>query len=155
MRVGFGYDVHAFCKNRRLILGGVDIPFEYGLAGHSDADVLMHAIIDAIFGAACLGTIGEHFPDTDPEYKDIDSLILLKKTNDLLGKNGFSIENIDSTIVAQRPKLLQYLTEMRNNIATVLNIAINSVSIKAKCEEGLGFTGRLEGIKAYAVVLIK
>lgn len=155
MRVGFGYDVHALTEGRRLMLGGVDIPHEKGLLGHSDADVLLHAIMDALLGAAALGDIGKHFPDTDNSFKDIDSLVLLSKTKDILEKHGFSINNIDTTIVAQAPKILPYINEMRANISRTLDIDISYVSVKATTTEHLGFEGRKEGISAYAVVTIE
>lgn len=154
MRIGFGYDVHAFSKDRKLILGGVDIPYEKGLLGHSDADVLVHAIMDALLGAAALGDIGKHFPDTDPKYKDADSLVLLSYVGRLLKDNGFSISNIDSCIVAQAPKLAPHIDTMRENIAKALNIDVTQVSIKATTTEHLGFEGRKEGISSSAVALI-
>mgnify|MGYP004509091437 FL=1 len=154
MRVGHGYDVHRFAHERKLVLGGVEIDYEIGLLGHSDADVLLHAVCDALLGAAGLGDIGKHFPDNDNEYLNIDSRILLRKTVALLKENGFNIVNIDSTVVAQRPKLSEYISAMRDNIASDCGIAPNSVNVKATTEEGLGFTGRLEGISAYAVCLI-
>jgi len=155
MRIGMGYDVHPFKKGRKLIIGGVEIPFELGLDGHSDADVLIHSVIDAILGAANLGTIGEHFPDTDLQYKDIDSRILLRMTSELLYSKGFSIVNIDCIIVAQNPKITPYFSKMREYISCDLGISSEDISIKAKREEGLGFTGNLEGIKAYSVILIE
>lgn len=154
MRVGFGYDVHALAESRRLVLGGVEIPYEKGLLGHSDADVLLHAIMDALLGAAALGDIGKHFPDTDNSFKDIDSLVLLSKTNDILGSHGFSVNNIDTTIVAQAPKISPYIDEMRKNISRVLNIDISRVSVKATTTEHLGFEGRKEGISAYAIATV-
>jgi len=154
MRIGMGYDVHPLKKGRRLIIGGVDIPYELGLDGHSDADVLIHAIIDAMFGAANLGTIGEHFPDTDQKYKNIDSKLLLKDSVDILIDKGYFIKNIDCIIVTQKPKLIPYLDSMKTTLAKILNIEKTEISIKAKREEGLGFTGRSEGIKAYSVILI-
>ena len=154
MRVGFGYDVHAFAKNRKLILGGVEIPHEKGLLGHSDADVLVHAIIDAIVGAVAKADIGTHFPDNDAAYKDISSLKLLSRTKKILAKDGFSINNIDSTVVLEKPKLAPYIEAMRLNIAKTLDLSVNQVNVKAKTEEGLGFTGKKQGIKAYAVCLI-
>ncbi len=154
MRVGFGYDVHAFAKDRKLILGGVDIPYEKGLLGHSDADVLVHAIMDALLGAAALGDIGKHFPDTDNSFKDIDSLLLLSRTKEVLEKNGFSVNNIDTTIVAQAPKLAPHIDKMRENIARILDIDISNVSVKATTTEHLGFEGRKEGISAYAVATV-
>ena len=155
MRIGFGYDVHPLVKDRKLILGGVEIPFEKGLAGHSDGDALIHAIIDALFGAVSLGDIGSHFPDTDQKYKDISSLILLEETGKILANKKFRIINIDSTIVLEKPKLQIYIPSMKSNIADKLDIEITQISIKATREEGLGFVGRGEGIKVYAVVLIK
>ena len=155
MRIGFGYDVHALCEDRKLILGGVNIPHEKGLLGHSDADVLLHAIIDALLGAAALGDIGKHFPDTDHSFKDIDSLLLLKKAKELLDANNYLINNIDSTIVAQAPKLSPFIEKMRENIRTVLEIDISCVSVKATTTEQLGFEGRKEGISAYAAVTLK
>ena len=154
IRVGYGYDVHRLVEERKLILGGVEIPFEKGLLGHSDADVLLHAVTDAMFGAAAMGDIGSHFPDTDPRYKGADSLLLLKECGKLLKQAGWQVENIDSTIVAQRPKLLPYVPQMRENIARVLDLTIDQVSIKGKTEEGLGFTGNGEGMAVHAVCLI-
>ena len=154
MRIGQGYDVHKLVKNRSLILGGVKIPFELGLLGHSDADVLIHAIMDALLGASSLGDIGKLFPDNDPNFKDADSLKLLKTVCEKLEDNGFKIENIDSTIVAQKPKLSTYIPQMRKNIAKVCNLDLSKVSVKATTEENLGFTGEGLGIKAYAVCLL-
>ncbi|MEZ0537996.1 2-C-methyl-D-erythritol 2,4-cyclodiphosphate synthase [Caldicellulosiruptoraceae bacterium PP1] len=154
-KIGFGFDVHKLVEGRKLILGGVEIPFEKGLLGHSDADVLLHAIIDAIIGALGQGDIGKHFPDNDNSYKDINSLILLEKTKTLLENNGFSVVNIDSTVVAQKPKILPFTEKMKENIAKCLGIDINMINIKGKTTEGLGFEGRQEGISAYAVVLIQ
>ena len=154
MRIGFGYDVHALCEGRALILGGVNIPHEKGLLGHSDADVLLHAIMDSLLGAAALGDIGKHFPDTDNSFKNIDSMLLLAKTKDILSQNGFAINNIDSTIVAQAPKVAPYIEQMRSNIARVLDVDITAVSVKATTTEHLGFEGRKEGISAYSVALI-
>lgn len=154
IRVGYGYDVHRLVEERKLILGGVEIPFEKGLLGHSDADVLLHAVTDAMFGAAAMGDIGSHFPDTDSKYKGADSLLLLKECGKLLKQAGWQVENIDSTIVAQRPKLLPYVPQMRENIARVLDLTIDQVSIKGKTEEGLGFTGNGEGMAVHAVCLI-
>ena len=151
MRVGIGYDVHRLVDDRALILGGVKIPHEKGLLGHSDADVLVHSIIDALLGAATLGDIGQHFPDNQKEYKDISSLELLKKVASLVEENRYLIENIDSTIIAQHPKLKPYIKEMKENIANALEINTDQVSIKATTEEGLGFTGREEGIGAQAI----
>ena len=155
IRVGYGYDVHRLVEGRKLILGGVDIPFEKGLLGHSDADVLLHAITDALFGAAALGDIGSHFPDTDPRYKGADSLKLLEACGKELREQGWRISNIDSTIVAQRPKLLPYVPQMRENIARVLGLEVSQVSVKGKTEEGLGFTGTGEGMAVHAVCLIE
>ncbi len=155
IRVGYGYDVHRLVEGRKLILGGVDIPFEKGLLGHSDADVLLHAITDALFGAAALGDIGSHFPDTDPRYKGADSLKLLKACGKELREQGWRISNIDSTIVAQRPKLLPHVPQMRENIARVLGLEVSQVSVKGKTEEGLGFTGTGEGMAVHAVCLIE
>ena len=154
MRIGTGYDVHRLTGGRRLILGGVDIPYEKGLAGHSDADVLLHAVMDAMLGAAALGDIGKHFPDTDESYKGISSLILLKKVGEVLADNRFVVSNIDSTIIAQAPRLRPYIDEMRKNIAEALSLDISAVSVKATTEEGLGFTGKGEGIAAQAVCLL-
>ena len=154
MRIGFGYDVHAFSKDRKLILGGVDVPHDMGLLGHSDADVLVHAIMDALLGAAALGDIGKHFPDTDPKYKCADSLKLLTFVGNILKENNYTISNIDSTIVAQAPKLAPFIDTMRQNIKDALGIDINQVSIKATTTEKLGFEGRKEGISAFATVLI-
>ena len=155
MRIGTGYDVHRLVPERKLILGGVEIPYEKGLLGHSDADVLLHAICDAMLGAAALGDIGKHFPDSDPAYKGISSLLLLKKTAELLEKRLFFIENIDATIIAQAPKLAPFIPEMKNNIAKALGLDENQVNVKATTEEGLGFTGAGEGIAAQAVCLIQ
>ncbi len=154
MRVGFGYDVHAFAENRKLILGGVEIPHPVGLLGHSDADVLTHAIMDALLGAAALGDIGKHFPDTDNKFKDINSLILLSKVSEILKDAGYEINNIDSTIVAQAPKLAPFIEKMRENIADTLGLDVNCVNIKATTTEKLGFEGRREGISAYAICSI-
>ena len=155
IRVGLGYDVHKLVEGRKLILGGVDIPYEKGLLGHSDADVLLHAITDALFGAAALGDIGSHFPDTDPRYKGADSLKLLEVCGTELREYGWKIGNIDAVIVAQRPKLLPYVPQMRENIARVLGIDISQVSVKGKTEEGLGFTGSGEGMAVHAVCLLE
>ena len=155
MRIGFGYDVHPLVKDRKLVLGGVEIPFEKGLLGHSDGDALIHAIIDALFGAAGLGDIGSHFPDTDSKYKDISSLILLEEVGKILANKRFHIINIDSTIVLEKPELQKYIPSMKSNIADKLDIEIGQISIKATREEGLGFVGKGEGIKVYAVALIK
>lgn len=155
MRIGHGYDVHRLVKDRSLILGGVKIPFELGLLGHSDADVLTHAIMDALLGAASMGDIGKLFPDNDPNFKDADSLKLLEIVCEKLKENGFKIENIDSTIVAQKPKLASYIPQMRENIAKVCNLDPCDVSVKATTEENLGFTGEIFGLKAYAVCLLR
>lgn len=154
MRIGQGYDVHKLAEDRELILGGVSIPYEKGLLGHSDADVLVHAIMDALLGAAALGDIGQHFPDTDPAYKGISSIGLLKHVGKLLEENNYIIENIDSTIIAQRPKLAPYRTQMAENIAAALQLDVSRVSVKATTEEGLGFTGTGEGISAQAITLL-
>ncbi len=154
MRVGMGYDVHRLVDNRKLILGGVEIPFEKGLLGHSDADVLVHAIMDALLGAAALGDIGKHFPDTDPAYKGADSLKLLAEVGKLLDKQNMLVGNIDATVIAQRPKLSPYIEEMRIKIAGVLGIDISQINIKATTEEGLGFTGQGEGISAQAICML-
>ena len=155
LRIGHGYDVHAFAENRKCIIGGVHIPCEKGLLGHSDADVLLHAISDSLLGAAALGDIGMHFPDTDPIYEGADSILLLKLVNSLLIKQGYRVVNIDSTVIAQVPKLAPYIDEMRKNIAEALSIDFDFVSVKATTEEKLGFTGRKEGISAHAVCLIE
>ena len=155
MRIGQGYDVHRLTEGRDLILGGVKIPYEKGLDGHSDADVLVHAIMDAMLGAAALGDIGLLFPDTDENYKGADSLLLLKKVNERVREAGYEIVNIDATVIAQAPKLRPYIDEMRENISRTLGLAADTVSIKATTEEKLGFTGRKEGIAAQAVLLIQ
>lgn len=154
IRVGHGYDVHQLKSDRKLILGGVQIEYEKGLLGHSDADVLVHAIIDSLLGAATLGDIGKHFPDTDETYKDADSLKLLKYVCDIISKKGYSISNIDATVIAQAPKLEPFIRQMRQNIADTMNIDIDCINIKATTEEKLGFTGRKEGISAHSVCLI-
>jgi len=154
MRNGFGYDVHQFAENRELWLGGVKIPHTKGLLGHSDADVLIHAICDALLGAAALGDIGKHFPDTDPIFKGIASKILLSKTAELLASAGYKIQNIDSTIALQIPKIAPYIMQMRNTLSVILGIDLDQISIKATTTERLGFEGREEGVSAYAVVLI-
>ncbi len=154
MRIGHGYDVHKFANGRKLILGGADIPFEKGLLGHSDADVLTHAIMDALLGAAALGDIGKLFPDNDDSYKGANSIELLRKVCSVLFENGYSIVNIDSTVIAQKPKLSGYIDIMRKSIAHACSMDISCVSVKATTEEKLGFTGRLEGISAHAVCLI-
>lgn len=154
MRIGQGYDVHRLTEGRDLILGGVKIPYEKGLLGHSDADVLVHAVMDALLGAAALGDIGEHFPDTDPAYKGISSIELLKHVGKLLEENCYIIENIDATIIAQKPKLLAYRPQMMENIAAALGIEKSRVNVKATTEEGLGFTGSGEGISSQAITLL-
>ena len=154
MRIGQGYDVHRLVEGRELILGGVTIPYEKGLLGHSDADVLIHAVMDALLGAAALGDIGQHFPDTDPRYEGISSVRLLEEGGKLLEENGYVIENIDATVIAQRPKLAPYREEMRANMAAALRIAPGQVGVKATTEEGLGFTGAGEGISATAIALL-
>ena len=154
MRIGHGYDVHRLKEGRKLILGGVQIPYEKGLDGHSDADVLLHAIMDAMLGAAALGDIGQCFPDNDPKYEGADSLELLRKVKNMISDAGWHIENLDSTVVAQAPKLAGYIQQMRERIAGALNIGIDCVSVKATTEEYLGFTGSGEGIAAHAVVLL-
>ena len=154
MRIGMGYDVHRLVEGRDLIMGGVTIPYEKGLLGHSDADVLVHAIMDALLGAAGLDDIGKHFPDNDPAYKGISSVELLKKVGELLEENAFLIENIDSTIIAQAPKMRPHIDAMRKNIAEALGIEIGQINVKATTEEGLGFTGKGEGISAQAICLL-
>ena len=154
MRIGQGYDVHRLVEGRDLILGGVTVPYEKGLLGHSDADVLLHAVMDALLGAAALGDIGQHFPDSDERYKGISSITLLKEVGKILQENGYMIENIDSTVIAQRPKLLPYRPQMAENIAAALGIEKEQVSVKATTEEGLGFTGTGEGISAQAIALL-
>ncbi|PWX08861.1 2-C-methyl-D-erythritol 2,4-cyclodiphosphate synthase [Clostridium perfringens] len=154
MRIGMGYDVHKLVENRDLILGGVKIPYEKGLLGHSDADVLLHAIMDSLLGAAALGDIGKHFPDTDPKYKGADSIKLLEFVGELLNKNNYKISNIDSTIIAQRPKMAPHIPAMRKNIAKALNIDLDQINVKATTEEGLGFTGSGEGISSQSICLL-
>ncbi len=154
MRIGHGYDVHKLVEERRLIMGGVDIPWEKGLLGHSDADVLLHAIADAILGALAEGDIGKHFPDTDPAYKGADSLKLLEHVGNLAIQRGYCLGNLDATIIAQRPKMAPHIPSMRENIARVLKSTVDRVNVKATTEEGLSFTGRGEGISAHAVVLM-
>lgn len=154
MRIGMGYDVHRFAEGRRLIIGGVDIPYEKGLLGHSDADVLLHAISDALLGAAALGDIGKHFPDTDPEYEGADSLKLLAKVGQMLEEHNYFIENIDATIIAQQPKMRPHIDKMRENIAGALGIEVSQVNVKATTEEGLGFTGKMEGISSQAICML-
>lgn len=155
MRIGHGYDVHRLVEGRRLILGGVDIPHEKGLDGHSDADVLVHAIMDAVIGAMGLGDIGLHFPDTDGKYKNIDSLLLAKRTAELLDENGWKIANIDATLILQAPKVRPYIDQMRSNIASVYGLDASAVNVKATTEEHLGFTGEKKGVAAHAVCLIE
>ena len=155
MRVGMGYDVHKLTKDRDLILGGVKIPWEKGLLGHSDADVLIHAVMDALLGAAALGDIGKHFPDTDPAYKGISSVKLLSHVMELLKDNGFSVGNVDAVIIAQKPKMAPHIPQMKKNLAEAMGISENRVNIKATTEEGLGFTGREEGIASQAVCLLE
>lgn len=154
MRIGQGYDVHRLAEGRKLILGGVEIPYEKGLSGHSDADVLVHGVMDALLGAAALGDIGEHFPDTDPAYAGISSIELLRRVGELLEREGYVVENIDATVIAQRPKLAPYRSEMAENIAKALKLSTDRVSIKATTEEGLGFTGAGEGISAQAIACL-
>lgn len=154
MRIGTGYDVHRLTENRKLILGGVEIPWEKGLLGHSDADVLLHAIMDALLGATALGDIGKLFPDSDDRYKGISSVRLMEEVRDVLEEHRFLIENVDATVIAQAPKLRPYIDEMRENIAQALGVDISQVSVKATTEEGLGFTGSGEGIAAQAVALL-
>ncbi|MBS5927398.1 MAG: 2-C-methyl-D-erythritol 2,4-cyclodiphosphate synthase [Clostridium sp.] len=154
MRIGLGYDVHKLVSDRKLILGGVEIPYEYGLLGHSDADVLLHAIMDSLLGASALGDIGKHFPDTDPKYKGISSIALLKEVGKLLYENGYKISNIDSTIIAQKPKMAPHIPLMRKNIANALNIDIDQINVKATTEEGLGFTGEGLGISSQSICLL-
>ncbi|MEF9933566.1 MAG: 2-C-methyl-D-erythritol 2,4-cyclodiphosphate synthase [Cetobacterium sp.] len=155
LRIGNGYDVHTLVEGRKLILGGVEIPHTKGVLGHSDGDVLVHAIMDAILGALSLGDIGQHFPDTEDKYEGIDSMVLLDHVNKIMKEKGYEIINLDSIIVAQRPKVKPYIESMRNSISKVLKISNDQVSVKATTEECLGFTGREEGIKSYCVVLLK
>lgn len=155
IRIGHGYDVHRFQSGRKCIIGGVDIPSDLGLLGHSDADVLLHAVADSLLGAATLGDIGKHFPDTSPEFEGADSLVLLRKTVKLINDIGYRVSNIDSTVIAQAPKLAPYITQMRQNIADACGVDVNSVSVKATTEEKLGFTGNMQGISAHAVCLIE
>lgn len=154
MRIGLGYDVHKLVPERELIIGGVNIPYEYGLLGHSDADVLLHAIMDSLLGASALGDIGKHFPDSDHKYKGISSLTLLNEVGKLLYENGYKISNIDSTIVAQKPKMAPHIPEMRVNISKALNIDIDQINVKATTEEGLGFTGECKGISSQSICLL-
>ena len=155
MRIGMGYDVHRLVEDRDLIIGGEKIEYEYGLLGHSDADVLLHAIMDALLGAAALGDIGTHFPDTDERYRGISSVRLLAYVDQLLEENGYSVGNIDATIIAQRPKMAPYIPKIRENIANTLGLELNQVNIKATTEEGLGFTGSGDGISAQAVCILQ
>lgn len=155
MRIGMGYDVHRLVPGRNLILGGVKIDYELGLLGHSDADVLLHAVMDGLLGAAALGDIGKHFPDTDLRYKGADSLRLLEAVHDLVKKEGYLVGNVDATIIAQRPKMRPYIEKMRENIANALEIEVSRVNVKATTEEGLGFTGAGEGISAQAICLLE
>ena len=154
MRIGLGYDVHKLVEDRPLIIGGVNIPHEKGLFGHSDADVLVHAIMDGMLGALALGDIGKHFPDTDEKYKGADSMKLLKCVNDLINEKGYEINNIDSIIIAQSPKMAPHIEQMRKNIAEILNTDIDNISVKATTEEGLGFTGTKQGISAQSICLL-
>ena len=153
-RTGIGFDVHAFADNRKLIIGGVEIPYEKGLLGHSDADVLIHAICDALLGSLALGDIGLHFPDTDVQFKNADSRVLLRKVYELINKEGYALGNLDAVLTMQKPKILSYVSEMRKRIAEDLNSDINQISIKATTTERLGFVGREEGVSAFATVLI-
>ena len=155
LRIGHGYDVHAFAEDRKCIIGGVEMPCEKGLLGHSDADVLLHAVSDSLLGAAALGDIGKHFPDTDPKYRGANSLELLSRVVELLAGNGYKVVNIDGTVIAQVPKLAPHIDKMRENIAEVLGVDVECVSVKATTEEKLGFTGRKEGISAHCVCLIE
>lgn len=155
MRIGHGYDVHRLVRDRKLIIGGVEIPYELGLLGHSDADVLVHAIMDALLGAAALGDIGKHFPDTNDKYRGADSIELLSFVTRLLEERGYLISNIDATIIAQRPKMAPHIEQMRRNICLAVNLDIDCINIKATTEEGLGFTGNGDGISAHAVCLIE
>ena len=155
IRIGHGYDVHAFADNRKCIIGGVDIPCERGLLGHSDADVLLHAISDSLLGAAALGDIGKHFPDTDPAFKGADSLVLLRHVVELIHSKGYKVVNVDATVIAQAPKMAPHIPQMRENIANALCVDVDFVNVKATTEEKLGFTGRKEGISAHCVCLIE
>ncbi len=153
-RIGQGYDVHQFSENRKLVLGGVEIPFEKGLLGHSDADVLLHAIIDAMLGALALGDLGKHFPDSDESFKNIDSKVLLKKTYELIFENNYRVGNIDATVITEKPKLSPYILQIRKSIAGILKVDVNQISVKATTSEKMGFVGREEGIKALAIALL-
>lgn len=155
MRIGHGYDVHRLVPGRKLILGGVEIPHHLGLLGHSDADVLVHALMDALLGAAALGDIGQHFPDKDPAYRGADSLVLLGKVMELLAQNGWRVENADMTILSQKPKLMPHIPQMRQNLSRAMGIPVTAISVKATTEEGLGFTGTEQGMAAHGVVLIE
>jgi len=155
MRIGHGFDVHRFAPERKLILGGVEIPYHLGLLGHSDADVLCHAISDALLGAAALGDIGKHFPDRDPQYKDASSISLLQKVVSMLEQQGYRLMNVDATVVMQQPKVAPFIDDMRNNLARAMGVSMSQVSVKATTTEGLGFEGRGEGVSAHAVVLIE
>ena len=155
MRIGHGYDVHRLVPERKLVLGGVELPFEKGLLGHSDADVLAHAVMDALLGAAALGDIGQLFPDSDPAYEGADSLVLLRRVTEVLAEHGYRIGNVDATVLAQRPKLASHIPAMRDKLAEAMGISAEQVSVKATTEEGLGFTGAGEGIAAHAVALIE
>ena len=154
LRIGHGYDVHRLVTGRKLILGGLQVPYELGLDGHSDADVLLHAVMDALLGAAALGDIGQHFPDSDPAYAGVSSMVLLKSVGGILKNAGYAVVNIDATVLAQKPKLAPYIEQMRKNIAEVCHADISQVSVKATTEERLGFTGREEGISAHCVALL-
>ena len=155
MRIGHGYDVHKFADDRKLIIGGVEIPYEKGLLGHSDADVLLHAVSDALLGAAAMGDIGKHFPDSADEFLNIDSRILLRRVVDLLKEKGYTVGNIDATIIAQKPKMLPFIAKMRQNIAEDCGVSVDKINVKATTEEGLGFTGELLGISAHADCIIE
>ena len=155
MRIGLGYDVHKLVEKRELIIGGVKIPYDKGLLGHSDADVLLHAIMDSLLGACALGDIGKHFPDTDNRFKGISSILLLKETGKLISEKGYKINNIDATIIAQKPKMLPHIEEMRQNISKALNISIDQINVKATTEEGLGFTGQMLGISAQSIASVE
>ena len=155
IRIGHGYDVHRLCEDRKLILGGVDIPYEKGLLGHSDADVLVHAVMDSLLGALALGDIGKHFPDTDPKYSGADSIVLLKHVYNLIKEKGYKLGNIDATILAQKPKLAPYIDSMRKNIADAMGCDVSQVSVKATTEEKLGFTGEGLGISSHCIALLE
>ena len=155
MRIGHGYDVHRLVEDRKLIMGGVDIPYEKGLLGHSDADVLLHAIADAMLGALAMGDIGKHFPDTDPAFKGADSMKLLEHVVSLVGAKGYCVGNLDATIIAQKPKMAPHIQSMRENVARACGVEVDRINVKATTEEGLGFTGTGEGISAHAVVLLE